>query len=201
MGSIYWHMVSKLHLAVQEVLEKAIQDNEDVTIVNALALHYDEIGKGIGVHKTPEVYGAFPTDPYSHTPSHRGAQQPGMTGQVKEDVLTRKGELGLMVSEGKLSFQPTFLNKNQFLKQEETVSFFDLENNPFSLKLEKGSLAFTICQVPIIYKIGNENQIELMYENDKVETISNTTLSQEQSQKIFSRTGEIKLVTVAININ
>jgi hypothetical protein len=32
-----------------------------------LAKHYDEIGDGIGVHKTPEVYGAFPTDPYSHT--------------------------------------------------------------------------------------------------------------------------------------
>jgi len=114
LGSIYWHMVSKLHLAVQEVIEKAHRDNEDIAVINALALHYDEIGKGIGVHKTPEVYGAFPTDPYSHTPSHRGAQQPGMTGQVKEDVLTRKGELGVKVVEGKLSFHPTLLNQNQF---------------------------------------------------------------------------------------
>jgi hypothetical protein len=200
LGSIYWHMVSKLHLAVQEVIEKAYRDNEDTAVINALALHYDEIGKGIGVHKTPEVYGAFPTDPYSHTPSHRGAQQPGMTGQVKEDVLTRKGELGIKVEEGKLSFQPTLLDKKQFLEQEETVIFIDLEGNPYSMTLEKGSLAFTVCQVPIIYKIGDKNQIEVKYENGKSETYSTLTLSQEVSQKIFQRTGDVVQVVVKINI-
>ena len=199
LGSIYWHMVSKLHLAVQEVIEKAYRDNEDATVINALALHYDEIGKGIGVHKTPEVYGAFPTDPYSHTPSHRGAQQPGMTGQVKEDVLTRKGELGVKVVEGELSFQPTLLNQNQFLQQEEVVRFIDLEDKPYSITLEKGSLAFTVCQVPIIYKISDKNQVEVKFKNGKTETFSTLTLSYEMSQKIFQRIGEIIEVTVSIN--
>ena len=199
LGSIYWHMVSKLHLAVQEVIEKAHRDNEDATVINALALHYDEIGKGIGVHKTPEVYGAFPTDPYSHTPSHRGAQQPGMTGQVKEDVLTRKGELGVKVVEGELSFQPTLLNQNQFLQQEEVVRFIDLEDKPYSITLEKGSLAFTVCQVPIIYKISDKNQVEVKFKNGKTETFSTLTLSYEMSQKIFQRTGEIIEVAVSIN--
>ena len=200
LGSIYWHMVSKLHLAVQEVIEKAYRDNEDTAVINALALHYDEIGKGIGVHKTPEVYGAFPTDPYSHTPAHRGAQQPGMTGQVKEDVLTRKGELGIKIEEGKLGFQPTLLNKNQFLQQEEVVNFIDLDEKPFSMTLEKGSLAFTVCQVPIIYKISDKNQMEVKYENGNTETFSTLTLSHVLSQKIFQRTGEVVQVSVRINI-
>ena len=200
LGSIYWHMVSKLHLAVLEVIEKAYQDNEDADVIKALALHYEEIGEGIGVHKSPEVYGAFPTDPYSHTPSHRGAQQPGMTGQVKEDILTRKGELGVNVSEGKLTFDPALLNKNQFLQQEETVSFNDLENKAYSLQLEKGSLAFTVCQVPIVYKIGEKNQIEVLFKNNQIETISSLTLSLEMSQKIFHRTGEISQLKVTINI-
>jgi len=200
LGSIYWHMVSKLHLAVQEVIEKAYLDNEDTAVINALALHYDEIGKGIGVHKKPEVYGAFPTDPYSHTPSHRGAQQPGMTGQVKEDVLTRKGELGIKIEEGKLKFQPTLLNKNQFLQQEEVVNFIDLEEKPFSMTLEKGSLAFTVCQVPIIYKVADKNQMVVKYENDNTETFSSLTLSHEVSQKIFQRTREVVQVSVSINI-
>jgi hypothetical protein len=199
LGSIYWHMVSKLHLAVQEVIEKAHRDNEDIAVINALALHYDEIGKGIGVHKTPEVYGAFPTDPYSHTPSHRGAQQPGMTGQVKEDVLTRKGELGVKVVEGKLSFHPTLLNQNQFLQQEEEVRFIDLGENPYSMTLDKGSLAFTVCQVPIVYKISDTNEIEVKFENGKTEVFSTLTLSDEVSQKIFQRTGEIIQVAVSIN--
>ena len=200
LGSIYWHMVSKLHLAVQEVIEKAYRDQEDATVISALALHHDEIGKGIGVHKTPEVYGAFPTDPYSHTPSHRGAQQPGMTGQVKEDILTRKGELGIKVNSGKLRFQPNLLNKNQFLLQEEIVSFIDFENKPYSIPLEKGSLAFTICKVPIVYKLAEINQIEVKYKNNAIETISSLTLSHEVSHKIFQRTGEVIQVTVAINI-
>ena len=200
LGSIYWHMVSKLHLAIQEVIEKAHRDNEDSAVIKALALHYDEIGKGIGVHKTPEVYGAFPTDPYSHTPSHRGAQQPGMTGQVKEDVLTRKGELGIKIEDGKLSFQPTLLNQNQFLQQDEMIRFIDLEEKAYPMTLEKGSLAFTVCQVPIIYKIAAVNEIEVKFKNGKTETFSTLTLSDELSQKIFQRKGEIIQVTVGITI-
>ncbi|MDZ7764140.1 MAG: hypothetical protein U5K00_06890 [Melioribacteraceae bacterium] len=57
--------------------------------------YYYEIKEGIGVHKSPEKYGAFPTDPYSHTPSFAGVQQPGMTGQVKEDFISRIRELGI----------------------------------------------------------------------------------------------------------
>ncbi|MCW1889108.1 hypothetical protein OK016_02310 [Vibrio chagasii] len=46
---------------------------------------------GIGFNKTPENHGAFPTDPYSHTPKASGAQQPGMTGQVGREVIARFG--------------------------------------------------------------------------------------------------------------
>ena len=88
LGSIYWHMVSKLLLAVQENCLAAVKNNEDEALIGRLLDHYYEIQAGIGVHKSPELYGAFPTDPYSHTPGGKGAQQPGMTGQVKEDVLT-----------------------------------------------------------------------------------------------------------------
>ena len=35
-------------------------------------------------------------DPYSHTPGGAGAKQPGMTGQVKEEVITRLGELNFL---------------------------------------------------------------------------------------------------------
>ena len=99
LGSIYWHMVSKLLLAVQENCLMAVKNNEDEALIGRLLDHYYEIQAGIGVHKSPELYGAFPTDPYSHTPGGKGAQQPGMTGQVKEDVLSRIGELGVFVKE------------------------------------------------------------------------------------------------------
>ena len=87
LGSIYWHMVSKLLLAVQESCLQAISNGEDEVMIGKLLEHFYEINEGIGVHKSPQLYGAFPTDPYSHTPGGKGAQQPGMTGQVKEDVI------------------------------------------------------------------------------------------------------------------
>ena len=43
-------------------------------------------------------------DAYSHTPYKSGAKQPGMTGQVKEEIITRMGELGCFVEDGCLVF-------------------------------------------------------------------------------------------------
>ncbi|MCH1472269.1 MAG: hypothetical protein L7T85_06850, partial [Flavobacteriaceae bacterium] len=109
LGSIYWHMVSKLALAVQEVLWESIHKQSDSDVIASLEKHYYEVVDGIGAHKTPKAYGAFPTDPYSHTPAGRGAQQPGMTGQVKEDILCRWGEFGVYAQGGKLFFNPTIV--------------------------------------------------------------------------------------------
>ena len=199
LGSIYWHMVSKLHLAVQEVCLKSINDNDSKEVVTALISHYKEIGEGIGVHKAPEVYGAFPTDPYSHTPLHRGAQQPGMTGQVKEDILTRIGELGVKMNEGKLLFQPSILNKKEFLLQDQEATFIMVDDSLKTLKLEIGSLAFTVCQVPVVYKKNTINQIELHYKNGVQEVIESLELDLVRSKKIFQRSGEIVQINVSIN--
>ncbi|NJL76741.1 MAG: hypothetical protein HC892_18695 [Saprospiraceae bacterium] len=187
LGSIYWHMVSKLHIAVYEICEKAFAHHEDKKITNALLVHFNEIGAGIGVHKSPEVYGAFPTDPYSHTPLHRGAQQPGMTGQVKEDILTRIGELGVNIKDGKLQFQPIMLRKSEFLTQAQEVTFVMVDKTHQTLKLQKESLAFTVCQVPVIYKMDASNQIEVHYANGSKAVFDTSVLSLEDSKKVFQR--------------
>ena len=113
LGSIYWHMVSKLLVAVQENYFAALDSGAPETA--ALAAHYREILEGTGVHKSAAQYGAFPTDAYSHTPWGKGAKQPGMTGQVKEDIITRFGELGVRVREGRMSIEPTLLADSEFL--------------------------------------------------------------------------------------
>ena len=108
LGCIYWHMVAKLLLAVQErVFEAAeLQAPE----LQALQHFYRRVRDGLGYRKTAGEYGAFPADPYSHTASEGGAQQPGMTGQVKEEILTRWGELGLQMHEGWVRFRPVLLD-------------------------------------------------------------------------------------------
>ena len=198
LGSIYWHMVSKLHLAVQEVCFNAINDKEDTEVIRALIAHYDEIGNGIGIHKSPAIYGAFPTDPYSHTPQHRGAQQPGMTGQVKEDVLIRISELGVLLVNGKLQFRPTLLNRNEFLTQDQEAVFVALDGSRNTINLEKNSIAFTYCQVPVIYKIASAIELKVSYKNGNVDTANSLELNAILSQKIFNRTGEIVQIEISI---
>lgn len=196
LGSIYWHMVSKLHLVSQEVCLKAIQDKEDQEVISALVSHYQEIGVGIGIHKSPAVYGAFPTDPYSHTPMHRGAQQPGMTGQVKEDILTRIGELGVVMNDGKLEFRPTLLHRNEFLTEVRDVNFVTVDGSEKTVKLDIGSLAFSVCQVPVVYNISSSNKIEIAYNDGSVKMFDSLILDAIESQKIFGRNGEISLIKI-----
>ncbi len=199
LGSIYWHMVSKLLLAVQEVCMKAVKEEESEEVIGRLLEHYYEINEGIGIHKSPELYGAFPTDPYSHTPAGKGAQQPGMTGQVKEDVLCRFGELGVYVKNGILQFNPRLLRQKEFLINPQVFNYTDVNSNEVSIPLEKNSFCFTYCQIPIIYKLSNKNKIEVITNNeDKV--FESLMLDLKTSQKVFQRTGEIKFIKVELKI-
>lgn len=198
LGSIYWHMVSKLLLAVMEVCQKAINENASPETLGRLLEHFYEINAGIGVHKSPELYGAFPTDAYSHTPFGKGAQQPGMTGQVKEDLLSRFGELGIVVKDGQLQFKPDLLRKEEFLTEEKTIEYFDVKSNASTLKLPENSLFFTKYEVPVIYEISETESVEIFNEQCEAKIESSLTINQEDSANIFKRNGKISLIKVKI---
>jgi hypothetical protein len=198
LGSIYWHMVSKLLLAVQENCWLAINTNETPEVIGKLLDHYYEINAGIGVHKSPELYGAFPTDPYSHTPATKGAQQPGMTGQVKEDILSRFGELGVFVNNGKLCFKPSLLQTKEFLQTASTFSFTNLNKEKQTIALQENSLCFTYCQVPVVYTLSNNEKIEVVFNNNKHMEFNEMHLNVEVSKSIFERKGDINHIIVSI---
>ena len=198
LGSIYWHMVSKLLLASAEVTQSSIDKNIDPETIGRLFDHYFEINEGIGVNKSPELYGAFPTDPYSHTPRGRGVQQPGMTGQVKEDVISRFYELGFFVVNGKISFEPTLLRKNEFMAEEKSFKFVNLSNEIEYMPIKSNSLAYTICQVPVIYSLSDKQDITVITMDGSQETINGHQLNFETSQNIFNRTNLIKALHVSI---
>ncbi len=198
LGSIYWHMVSKLLLAVMECCKSAIEQGANKEVVQGLMTHFHEINEGIGVHKSPELYGAFPTDPYSHTPATKGAQQPGMTGQVKEDILSRMAELGVEVRDGKLSFGVGLLQKEEILKENQEFAYIDLNQEEQSISLTPGSLAFTYCQTPVIYTFGSKKGTEILFRDGSVKNHDEVKLDTETSAKIFQRTGEISMIKVSL---
>jgi hypothetical protein len=199
LGSIYWHMVSKLLLAVQECCLRAIAEDAGEEVVGRLLEHYYEINEGIGVHKPPALYGAFPIDPYSHTPAGKGAQQPGMTGQVKEDILSRLGELGVFIREGRLCFDPCLLRKEEFIEQPETFEYVDVHSEQQQIPLETGSLCFTFCQAPVIYQIAEHDAIEVIRHHQASARFESLTLDASISEQVFARTGEVLRINVQVD--
>ena len=201
LGSVYWHMVAKLLLAIQEIYFQAMADNAAEKTIDAIAAAYKNIRQGIGYKRSPTAYGAFPTDPYSHTPITGGARQPGMTGQVKEEILTRWGELGLALEDGQLRFVPTLLELDEFSASPSSFDYVDLAGDSKSISLPANSLAFTFCQTPIIYVLAEEPSLTIKYQDGEVEEMLADLLSKESSQAIMDRTGEISAIHVYVSRN
>lgn len=199
LGSIYWHMVSKLLLAVQEIYLKALDQNSDDDTLARLGHYYYRVRQGIGFNKSPENYGAFPCDPYSHTPEHAGARQPGMTGQVKEEVITRWGELGLRVREGQLHIKPMLLRECEFIDHPSEFHYYDLAGRAKVLPLATDSLAFTWCGVPFIYQLSDAAEpMLIVYDQQGESCESMTALDLASSQALFERNGLIDRVELRI---
>lgn len=174
LGCIYWHMVSKLLLAVGEIIETAGADSADLVRLKA---HYEAIQEGIGAHKSPAEYGSFPFDPYSHTPAHAGCQQPGMTGQVKEDIISRFRELGLRVADGVLHIEPVLLREDEF---------------------QNGELRFTYCAVPFTYRKSSNRQIALRLSNGETVALPDHCIPAEWATHLFARDGVVAEVEVEV---
>lgn len=194
LGSIYWHMVSKLCLAVEEACLLAIRGNTAEQTVARLVEHYYEITEGIGLHKSPELYGAFPITPYSHTPLTKGAQQPGMTGQVKEDILCRIGELGVYLDNGRLRFQPRILRRAEFMEHEKEVSLIDVNGQRQKILIEKDALLFTYCQVPVMYVISDSEGVDIERTDGSKNLHAGFYLDEADTASVLKRTGTVKLV-------
>ncbi|MEM7457182.1 MAG: hypothetical protein AAF456_22765 [Planctomycetota bacterium] len=194
LGSIYWHMVSKLVLAVQECYVEARAAGVAIELQDRLQDHYRSIRDGLGVKKQPDHYGAFPTDPYSHTPAHAGAQQPGMTGQVKEDILSRWCEIGVRINDGKVQFDPCLFETSEMLIDPAMFEYVDLEGNLVSFEIAAQSFGFTICQIPVVYQLSGSTAIEVQTRDGNIVREGDFSLTAEESAHLFARDGFIKRI-------
>jgi hypothetical protein len=194
LGSIYWHMVSKLLLAVQETI---LRTRDDATTA-ALMEKYIDIRKGLSFNKTPDVYGAFPTDPYSHTPKEQGAKQPGMTGMVKEEILTRQMELGFSIENGTIKFDFLLLDKQEFLTSPTIYAYWNVDGKQEQIECPAGSIMYSVCQVPIILRASDESHITIHLSDGSVQQIHGYVLDSVNSRHIFQRDGIVHHLTASV---
>jgi hypothetical protein len=193
LGSIYWHMVSKLLLATQETALRFKGEAEGPELL----ARYQDIRAGLGFKKTPAAYGAFPTDPYSHTPKGRGAQQPGMTGMVKETILARQAELGLTVVDGRLVFDRWLLDPQELLSAPAVFTYLGVDEKIRQIELTAGSLAYTICQTPVVVKIADEPAITVHLSDGTEKHIQGNILDEATNRHIFLRNGYVTEMVVS----
>jgi hypothetical protein len=197
LGSIYWHMVSKLVLAIQENYLQAVADS-NFEAAETLKAEYEAARDGLGLTKTPDHYGAFPTDPYSHTPSHAGVQQPGMTGQVKEDFISRLVEIGVRVNQGQLSFETSLFDRSELLTESAALNWVNSFGVKETLSLQPGQFGFTFCRVPVVYQVG-ELAMTVCYQDGTQKTFAGNQLSIEDSASMFERKNQICRIDVSID--
>jgi len=192
LGSVYWHMVAKLLLAAQETAQRFENDSCAPALRAAVA----DIRAGLGCHKSPAEYGAFPADPYSHTPKHSGARQPGMTGAVKEEILTRQAETGVTFVDGCLVFSPFLVAESEMLAAPQSFTYLDVSGEQQTLNLPSGSLTCFICQTPVTVQFGESDSIVIHYADETTRALSGRSLDEDNSRHIFARDGVIKSLKI-----
>ena len=209
-GCIYWHQNSKFLLSLQEAARAAGDGvgagagagaeaaEADQSERAALKESYYRVRDGLGFTKGPAQWGAFPLEPYSHSPYMQPAQQPGMTGQVKEDIITRRLELGLEVRGGSITFAYDLLRREEFLSEPTDFDYFAIGGERSVIQLRKGMLAYTLCQVPIVLELSEEEAIHLSYADGREKTVRGLALGAEDSASVFRRDGAISKLSVRL---
>ena len=86
-----------------------------------------------------------------------------------------------------------------FLKEEKVFKYTDINGFKNEIQLQKNSLCFTYCQIPIIYKLAAHEGIEIIFNNKPSITIDNLSVNQKISKNIFERTGEVEQLIVSLN--
>lgn len=201
-GSVYWHMVAKLLVALQDTLLDDSSESPDSsdreTFRETLGDLYWQIRRGMGPKKSAQQWGAIPTDPYSHSPSHAGAQQPGMTGFAKEEVLARPLELGLRVNAGTISFDDALLQESELHQEQQTARFQHVSGEFEDILLPKGSLLFSCCQVPVVVSAGGLQRAVVTLDDGSDVTFDGSSIDARLSGEIFARSGLVKRVDFSI---
>ena len=119
-----------------------------------------------------------------------------MTGQVKEDLLCRFGELGVRVTDGCIHFDRALMNGEEFLKAPATFEYVDVQQQWQTLALPAESLAYTLCQIPVVHLKGDTPGIEVKRADGSTQKVAGLSLDLDTSRAMFRRAHEVVQLTV-----
>ena len=91
------------------------------------------------------------------------------------------------------------ISANDFVNSDQDIMCTDIHGVQRIVQISSGSLFYTICQTPIVYSLGDKNEVKILINDDSIEVSEHMSLSVSHSQCIFSRNGYIKQVYVTID--
>jgi hypothetical protein len=102
-----------------------------------------------------------------------------MTGQVKEEVLSRMGELGLRIADGRIGLGPALLPPEELWRMEGQSA---------------AGYTFTVCATPVRVTRGDADRVRIIRDDGAEVERSGCTLTAEESTELFDRRGTIAVV-------
>jgi hypothetical protein len=88
------------------------------------------------------------------------------------------------------------MHAEEFLKDPAEFAYVDVKQQRQTLHLDAGSLAYTVCQVPVVHRQGDQPHIEVVLTNGESQRVEGLVLDREVSRKIFRRTHDVAQLTV-----
>jgi hypothetical protein len=122
-----------------------------------------------------------------------------MTGQVKEELLTRAGELGVRISQGTIEFAPAFLRPGEFTAAPGVFHYVDPQGREVAAPLPARALAFTFCGVPVVYHRGpGAARLQVQRSDQGRQEFAGRRLDAATSALVFARSGRIERIDVQL---
>ena len=105
--------------------------------------------------------------------------------------------MGVIVREGRVGFRPRLLREDEFVTTPTSWKYFGLDGQWHELMLQPGSLAFTYCQVPVVYRLDDiPEELSVTTADGRVHELASSDLGTEFSRELLDRSGRITMITV-----
>ena len=115
-----------------------------------------------------------------------------MTGQVKEDIISRFNELGVQVEEGRIGFLHGLASEAEFLARPAAFDYLRPDGAPRRLDLQPGTLGFTLCQVPVVVHRAGPRGLRITGPDGNARDQAGLRLDAAASRAVFERTGTVQ---------
>jgi hypothetical protein len=91
------------------------------------------------------------------------------------------------------------LKADEFMQEPAEFAYVSVTGEDQSLALPAGSLAFTLCQVPVVYKVVDDRgAAAVRFSDGSTVAVPDSCFDAALSGEIFSRSGRITQIQVGI---